>query len=139
MQNPQNSTTCDTICFANHYFYIIACILKAKLIHIPSDKKDLYTIGTKIPRMPPGSKFTPPVMEKAAVTSPAEVVVSDCTILCSLPRVAGANTLLRTSLSLETQTAHLAIKAVSTASWQERETSFCPWAGSPWQSSDFKA
>lgn len=78
-------------------------------------------MGAKIPRMPPGSKFTPPVMENPVLTSPAEVVVSDCTILCSLPRAAGANTLLRTSLSLETQIVHLAIRAVSTASWQERE------------------
>lgn len=94
-----------------------------------------YALGTKIPRMTPGSKFTPPAMENPVLTSPAEVVVFDCTILCSLLRATRANTLWE-SLSLETQTVHLAIRAVSAASWQE--SSFCPWAGSPWQSQDLR-
>ena len=70
--------------------------------------------------MLPGSKFTPPVMENPGLTSPAEVVVSDCTVSCSLPGVAGAQILFWESLpSLETQTVHLAIRAVRIASWQD--------------------
>lgn len=106
--------------FANHYVCIEACILNANLIHIPNDRRVSLYFKTKIPRMLPGSKFTPPVMENPGLTSPAEVVVSDCTISCSLPGVAGAQILFWESLpSLETQTVHLAIRAVSIASWQD--------------------
>ena len=80
------------------------------------------TLWTKIPRMPPGSKFTPPVIENPGLTSSAEVVVSDYTISCSLPGVAGAQIVFWEPLAyIETQTVHLSIRAVSTASWQERE------------------
>lgn len=125
-----------TICFANHYFY--SSLRSESKAHPRFQWSDGFhcTLGTKIPRMPSGSKFTPPVMENPVLTSPAEVVVFDCTILFSLLRASRANTLWE-PLSLETQTVHLAIRAVSTASWQE--SSLCPWAGSPWQSQVLKA
>lgn len=66
-------------------------------------------------------------MENPALASPAEVVISDCTILCSRSRAAGAQILFWEHLSsLETQTVHLAIRAVSTASWQRKAAAFLP-------------
>lgn len=119
LQSPRTPLL-SNLSFANHYVCIGACILNANLIHIPNDRRVSLYFKAKIPRMLPGSKFTPPVMENLGLTSPAEVVVSDCTISCSLPCVAGAQILFWESLpSLETQTVHLAIRAVSIASWQD--------------------
>lgn len=63
-----------------------------------------------------GSKFAPLVMEKLVLTSPAEMVVCDYTILCSFPGLQDPKHSWESLSPLETQMVHLAIRAVR-ANW----------------------